>query len=563
MQTDFTLSTSHDSDSDDDLDGEDGIDILTLTESSEEPLSYWESFKTISGLSLPMALSFTFSFQVVLVVLLLNRLSQSEEETAATTLISSLIDTLVTIGIAPLFAMGIVASKMYGEVKRAEEIQEDQESIQHKKAKLAGINRNGLMISAVVTPPIMATMIYAKPLLVALGQDEEVAQFTQDYLRPYSLAVPAILSRFCTEQFIFSFKHAPAAMLMALPNFVIGTGLATWFGYGGFGMPALGARGVAYGYVIESYATSICFALYISQMKTFKDYPFYNFTGNWQGNSKELKKLLTLSFPIASSVISYLLVNSITALMSGLQGTNQQAAWSYIAGFSFFIYILYAAFGQGTTQELARKIGQQHFNNANTIGTLGLLTTLAYITPPTVAIAIKPELLTYIFGHSNSDEVKAILKSVAPVAAMSILSSAAALNLLLQFRSLNKAGKSSTIYISGLSAGTLLAYLLGFHTPMGLAGIATGFFWGEAFVLSAFTPWWKHEIKADEIRDEVLSRDIEPTTMQCPSVTDCFRLSFFNSNKQKSRHQKHHHEEDSRETDMLQPMLWGIKDNIV
>ena len=72
--------------------------------------NFWGVFKKISALSIPMALSFTFSMEIFLVSLLLNSTSEDDDELAATTLITIMLNTLVVIGASPLFAMSVLTS---------------------------------------------------------------------------------------------------------------------------------------------------------------------------------------------------------------------------------------------------------------------------------------------------------------------------------------------------------------------------------------------------------------------------------------------------------------------
>src|SRR5262245_28669877 len=86
------------------------ISINTSTEthdakSNNLSLSFFSVFKRISELGIPMALSFTFSFEVFLAVLLLNYLSKTNDDVAAATLVSVLMNTICVFSMSPLFAV--------------------------------------------------------------------------------------------------------------------------------------------------------------------------------------------------------------------------------------------------------------------------------------------------------------------------------------------------------------------------------------------------------------------------------------------------------------------------
>lgn len=80
-----------------------------------------------------------------MIVVLLNSLSENEDEVASATLISTMINTLLVIGMAPLFSMSVIASNKIGELTEDETNGETNEIVlQEKREYIAGINRNGL-----------------------------------------------------------------------------------------------------------------------------------------------------------------------------------------------------------------------------------------------------------------------------------------------------------------------------------------------------------------------------------------------------------------------------------
>ncbi|KTD40248.1 MATE family efflux transporter [Legionella parisiensis] len=460
----------------------------------------WRVFKELSSLSLPMALSFTFSFEIFLMVVLLNSLSENEDEVASATLISTMINTFLVIGMAPLFSMSVIASNKIGELTEDETNGETNEIVlQEKREYIAGINRNGLFLSALVTPPVMMGLIFSKPLLTTLfGQSEHVAEITQNFLRIYSPAVGAVMTRISSEQMMFSFGHAKPAMFLGLANLAIGTGVGAWLGFGGLGVPRLGGTGIAIGYVIEAYLTSISYALYLAKHKNFSQYEFFNIFKRFSGQFKQFIELLQIGSSITLSVASEMAMSLSVSILSGMLGTKDQAAITYLNQYIFFNFLMLAGFGQSNSQEINRLIGAKKYENASRMGKYGLLTTLIYTTPVPLFFAVMPGVL--IIGKAPN-QVSEILKYLAPIVSTGVILDSARYNLLQQLRVLKDLKGSTIISVSALSLGITGSALLGLKTKLGIYGVAAGYTGGVIIAIPGLVYRWHNRINAEKIKE--------------------------------------------------------------
>ncbi|VEB34815.1 MATE family efflux transporter [Legionella cherrii] len=469
---------------------------------NEDEVAYglWDVFKSLSSLSVPMALSFTFSFEIFLIVVLLNALSENEDEAASATLISTMINTLLVVGMAPLFSMSVVASNKIGELTEAEKEGETNEVVlQEKREYIAGINRNGLWLSAVLTPPIMAGMIFSKPLLTTIfGQNDQVAEITQHFLRVYSPAVAGVLTRISTEQMMFSFGRSKPAMFMGFASLLVGTGISSWLGFGGLGVPKMRGDGVAIGYVIEAYLTSLAYALYLAKHKDFSQYEFFKIFKKFSGQFAQLKELLEIGGSITFSVASEMAMSLSVSILSGMLGTKEQSVITDLNQYIFFNFLLLAGFGQGNSQELNRLIGARKYENASSMGKYGLLTTLIYTAPVPLFFAVMPGVL--VMGN-NPGEVKDMLKYLAPIMSAGVILDSARYNLLQQLRVLKDLRGSTMISVSALSLGITGSALLGLKTKLGIYGVVAGYTGGVIIALPGLAYRWRNRINAEKIQE--------------------------------------------------------------
>ncbi len=281
-----------------------------------ESLGFAQIFKAISTLALPTAASYTFSIQIFLILLLLNSLNDDEEHVAASTLIALLMNTFIAIGASPLFAMSVITSHEVGALEDAQKAENpSQELLERNRKKIASINHNGFWLSGLISIPLLALINNIKPLLMHMGQDEEVSEVTQQFLQTYSPAIPALLLRIATEQMLFSFKKANAAMNLGLMSLGLGTGASLLLAHGKMGFPKLGARGIALGYVIESYMTATFFALYLAKHPDFKLFSFFKVFQRTEIQFNQFKKLLSIGSTISNLTLLTTSVNKLKPLI--------------------------------------------------------------------------------------------------------------------------------------------------------------------------------------------------------------------------------------------------------
>ncbi|MBN9232113.1 MAG: MATE family efflux transporter [Legionella sp.] len=462
--------------------------------------NFWDVFKKISALSIPMALSFTFSMEIFLVSLLLNSTSEDDDELAATTLITIMLNTLVVIGASPLFAMSVLTSNKIGDLEEAEVNHINEDILAKKREYIAGINRNGLYLSTVLTPVVFSGMFFSKPILTDIFKQKEiVAQIAQDFLRVYAPAVPGLMVRFSSEQMLFSFGRSGYAMISGLLSLGVGTGLAISLERGLLGLPSMGAAGIAIGFAAEAYLTAFAYSIYLARHRDFENYKFFHIFKRFENQFSQLKDLIKMGSSISLSVASEMAMNLSVGVISGLTGIKQQSAISYVNQFSFLNFLALAGFGQSCSQEVNRQIGAKRYENASRIGKYGLSTTMIYTSPIPIFFSVAPQFL--ILSASKPQEIVDMLKYLAPIMGAGVVIDSARYNLLQQLRVLGDLKGSTIISISGLSLGIAMSAILGLKTHLDIYGVAIGNTGGILLASGGLFYRWCQRIKSEHIRD--------------------------------------------------------------
>jgi len=495
-------------------------------ESATPESDFFTIFKRMSYIAVPMGLSFTFSFEVFFSVLFLQRLSESDDDTAAATLVSIWMNTVGVLFLSPLFAVSIDLSHkmgMWQEAKKGalsttdnhtiqviDEMDEQEPFVEEYtpdttilstiptlKEKIEMTNINSLLIASALTIPAFLGFYYAEPIMINIfHQDEAVAHSAAKFLRLYALAVPGLLFRGSFQQILFGLGKTTPAMCIGLACLSVGTAFSALLGFdiniGPFEFSKMGSEGVAWGFILESYLMAISCGFFIK--KSCAEFDFYRVSfDRIKRNLQGLKELLRVGGSITFTVAIELALTLAVGIFSGLLGTESQSAMAYCMQFIYFEFIILAAFAFSCSQEVSRELGANNIPLAQAVAKQGLVTTLIYITPLSLLFSVYPQLLEAISGGA-SDEISDMLKILVPIMSTGVILDAARYNLLQQTRALNDFFVPNVMALVGMTSGIGIAAALGFETSLGIYGVGAGYTLGIGITGLALLVRWMSKL---------------------------------------------------------------------
>lgn len=475
-----------------------------MPQSISNSLTFFDSYKKLSGIAFPTALSFTFSFAVFASGLLIGQYNDDEDHMAAITITSTFMNTFMTLGMVPLFGIPVVANNWVGDLRaykeKSAEIQNKNE-LEIKRTRISAVNRSGLTIAAMTTVPTFLVLFFAQGVATnVFRQDEKVASIAQEYLSIYAFAVPAVFARMTFEQIIFALGKSRDAMYCGLTSFTIGTLISVWFGFGGFGINAMGLKGIASGFVVESYLIALMYGVYLQRKSECREFNFFNLFNV----DKEIIKgvtfqILNWSIPIFFTMSTELFMDFMVGMIAGIISLQAQAALSSVMQFIFFTFILSAAFGLACQQEVGREIGAECYQKTSQLARYGLVTTLTYITPLCVLVSIWPTFLQNIL-NSRDDNIVGTTSILMPIMAVGIVFDAARYTMLRTLRSLADSWVPAAISFVGLAMGLSLSAALGLSTELGIYGVGVGYSVGLTFATIGLFYRWKEKTEINHVK---------------------------------------------------------------
>lgn len=490
------------------------------------------------GLALPMAMSYTFSWSILAIGIMAGHMSGDKKENLdASTLAMSYTDTLAACSLASLYAISLYASQLRGDLESI--FTSNNESEKAKKIReISRVVKSGLVMGTMTLPIPFLLLFFSKFFLAdVFGQDEDVAQLAQEYLRPYAFGMVALLGQAGLEQVLFTFEKQNAAMIMALACFALGVGVADVLAFGHLSFPELGFAGIATGFTVEAWLTFLTFGLYVAHAPTFKDFDFFKHFKFTREDLKQLKELLKIGLPITVTTINEILASFVMTLLAGLLGTDELAAQNFSALLLFFTLLPDLAFGQAAGQEVSRELGEKNYKNANRTAIYSLVASMSIIFPVCLAVFIEPRIFVNLMASDVPENVLAMTDILLPITAAGVLSDTVRYNFLQVLRALD-CHKMPTLLSSGsVWLGVLLAYLLGFQTDLGITGVTMGYALGLASGALSLLPQWLNEITPEALSARVVELPTETeNAVSDASKKEGHSLAFFSScrkNKEK------------------------------
>ncbi len=352
------------------------------------------------------------------------------------------------------------------------------------KAETAGVLRGAYYSGILLAIPIQVVLWMISFRFDLLGQDTVVASLSETYLRILSFSVLPMLVFLCAKQFVDGLSRTRPAMFITLAA----VGLNTFFNwvliYGNLGFPASGLDGAGYATLLTRLCMMSAMLVYIGRNRKVHDFVIQKPKG-----VKEFTwKVLRLGVPSGFQYFFEIAAFGSAMIMAGWIGVDEQAAHQIAINTAALTYmgvtglsaagsiLVGAAYGSGNTRELRIAGKSAILLGIGWMLLCGIIMALfrfqiagLYIDNAAV-LKITASLLVIAALFQVSDGIQAIglgiLRGIADVRRPTLITLFA-------------------YWVIGLP----VAYLLGFHTELGIEGIWYGLLIG--LTVSAVLLYWR------------------------------------------------------------------------
>jgi multidrug resistance protein, MATE family len=345
----------------------------------------------------------------------------------------------------------------------------------------------------VLVAPMWALLWNAKSLLVAFGEDPELAAMAASYLHGLQWALAPGFLFFATRS-IFAALHRTGPTLLAGVLAVGVNALANYLLiFGKFGLPALGVFG-------SGLATCIaqCFMLAILIFYAFVDphlARYRLFSGAWRIDWPKLKQLWRLGVPIGVSITIEILVFSGAVFFMGLIGAASLEGHAIVFQIASLAFMVPLGVSQAATVRVGHSYGARDAAGVSRSGWTALAVCLGFMIVSASTMLAFPDFLLSGFiavdALANAPIVERARAFLRVAALFQIFDGAQAVEAGM-LRGVHDARAPMMIALFGYwGVGLPIGLGLAFATPLAGTGLWIGLACGLACVSAMLLARWR------------------------------------------------------------------------
>jgi MATE family multidrug resistance protein len=344
----------------------------------------------------------------------------------------------------------------------------------------------GLVLAGVLSIPVAIAWLFTEQVLVAAGQDPELAKLATSFVHAQIPSIPFFLGSTALSRYLQNREHVrQTVVVMAVANLV--NALAAWaLIYGHFGAPQLGVTGAG----IATAATRMASALtLVAWTRAFRLHegawaPFGAHAFAWRNQ----REILALGIPIAFQTCTEMWAFGFANYIAGPLGASQLAAHQIAMQFASITFMIPLGISQAVTIRAGNLIGAGDLGAATRAGWLGIAGSAAFMALAAATFILGRDVLPHAFTRDAA--VIAACAAILPIAgAFEIFdgTQAAACGML---RGMGRPMPATLANIAGYWVIALpVGGYLALRTPLGLRGLWIGLLLGLIVVAVALVLW--------------------------------------------------------------------------
>ena len=215
--------------------------------------------------------------------------------------------------------------------------------------------RNAAWLALVLTIPVSILAWYSSPILVLLGQEQQVSDDGQAYLRWLLWGLlPSLWFAVLTE-FLAAHTRPRAVFVVTLFGIGLNALLDYSLMFGNFGAPNMGLEGAGVASLVVNWVMFLALLGYVLRDRQFRR---YRLLGRWwRIEWPVMSEIAKIGSPIAVTEITEMGMYFVTTLMMGLIGVNALAAHAVTAQCYAVVFMIPVGLAQAGAVRVGRAAG--------------------------------------------------------------------------------------------------------------------------------------------------------------------------------------------------------------
>jgi MATE family multidrug resistance protein len=329
--------------------------------------------------------------------------------------------------------------------------------------------------------------------LIAFGQDPQIAQLGQDFLRIAGFGMVPALVIMALKSYLAALGRTQVVLWSTMIAVVINVMVAYSLIFGAWGLPELGVRGAAIASLLVQTINAVILAVYAAVLPALR--PFQLFQRFWRPDWQALNQVFRLGWPIGMTGLAESGLFQAATLMMGWIGTVELAAHGIAMQAASLTFMVHLGLASATTVRTGRFAGAQDAKSMRDGAKVAIAMSLVFGLITVALFLIFPSQILALFTDASKPDAAAIIGFGTHLLVMAALfqladaMQAMALGLLRGIRDTRVPMWAAWIsyWLIGIPTAYIFAFPMGFGGIGLWAGLVVGLL---AAAISMMTRFW-------------------------------------------------------------------------
>lgn len=349
--------------------------------------------------------------------------------------------------------------------------------------------KNSAFTNLVLSLLLVTIMFTVSFFMMHMGQTPDVVKLAIPYYRILVYSMIPFLLFFTLKQFTEGLGNTTLAMWITLGANVVNIILNYLLIFGKAGFEPMGLQGAGISTFIARLLMPLLFLLLLWKKPRFKPYLIYAM------NSKivlsQIKKLFSISWPIAIQMVLEVSAFAMSAVMVGWIGEVSLAAHQIALGLSSIAFMVVSGIGSGTTIRVSHQYSSGNFTALKMAADASIHLTLAFMGCSAMLFLLFRHQLPGLY--TSDPHVAKIAANLLIVAAVYQLFDGLQVVMLGVLRGMADVKRAMVYaFLSYIVVNIPISYLLAFKIGLGPIGVWFGFVFGLGLAGVLFLSRFKH-----------------------------------------------------------------------
>lgn len=350
------------------------------------------------------------------------------------------------------------------------------------------VTRMAMWLSILFGAVSMPLMIWSEPILLALGQTEEIAREAGRYLRVAGWGIFPALLVMVLKSYLAALERTQVVLWVTVGAVVVNVIVNYALIFGNWGAPEMGIVGAAWASVAVQVVSLVLLAIYAAVV-TKEHALFIRF---WRPDWEAFGQVFRLGWPIGITTLAEVGLFAASSVMMGWLGTLPLAAHGIALQISSLMFMIHLGLGNVATVRAGRALGARDIYSLRRGAQMVLMLSLVTVAVTVVLFLAVPEFLMGLFLSPDEPDRPAVIAIgvlLLAAAALFQLADAAQVMALSLLRGVQDTKVPMIIAtLSYWAVGMPVAYVLGFVLNWGGVGVWLGLAIGLALA-GVFMMW--------------------------------------------------------------------------